>query len=218
MSAMFRTTLAAAASSIAAALQVVDLDMANTARANLFVSDQTSGPATLTTITTVAGSGIPGNDDPVTGADPLSHRFSYPTSGAFDERNGHYYVTDTGSNQIKRLNVDIVGNVVGIDTVLRSVTTFPSRVDKGKQVSLALRNPGAILVEPDGGYIFSDEGNHRVIRHQPSPFSDETCTSMAPSACFAHPMCTYDHVQRACLSVHFFVPSFSFCLKVWAKY
>ena len=201
---MFRTAVTAAAVTGATAMQIVDLDAASTARASLFHGDQTTGRATLTTIRTVAGTGIPGDSDPVQGANPLSHHFSYPTGGSFNSGTGDYYVTDTGSNQIKRLNVDILGNIVDVDTVLRTVTTFESRVDKGEQISLALRNPGAILVEADGGYYFSDESNHRVIRYSPSLVGDD-CLTMSPNSCDAHPMCTYDQVQATCLSV----PSFS---------
>ncbi|QWV93144.1 putative Ig domain-containing protein [Geomonas oryzisoli] len=123
---------------------------------NVYIADQdhhrVRKVAPSGVITTVAGTGTPGNsgdDGPATQA-----RLNYPMGVALDG-NGNLFIADTNNNLIRKVDPSgIITTVAG--------TGMASFSGDGPALASALNTPVDIVVDPSGALIVADRSNYRV--------------------------------------------------------
>ena len=104
------------------------------------------------TITTVAGTGVPGFTD----GPAASAQLDGPVDLAFDS-DGSLLIADAQNNAIRRL--DLGTNVV---STVAGTGSGEFSADGGSAAQSTLATPTCITVAPDGRIVFGEDGSHRV--------------------------------------------------------
>jgi uncharacterized protein (TIGR03437 family) len=105
------------------------------------------------TITTIAGFGTPGFGGD--GGPATSARLSHPSAVAVDAA-GNVYVTDTGSNRVRKIDpLGVITTVAG-----NGDTTFGG--DGGPAASASLSGPRGVAVDRAGNLYIADTGHNRI--------------------------------------------------------
>ena len=110
-------------------------------------------------ITTVAGTGVPGNAGD--GGPAELARLTSPYDVA-DLGDGGYLIADAGSNVVRRVEPD------GVISTVAGTGRAGFRGDGGAATEGALRDPHAVTPTADGGFLIADTGNKRVRRVAPN--------------------------------------------------
>jgi uncharacterized protein (TIGR03437 family) len=107
-------------------------------------------------ITTVAGSGLPG--DGGDGGQAASAGLNFPTGLAVDAA-GDLYIADTGNHRLRKLTT-----ASGLIQTVAGTGRAGFDGDGGRAVQAALRGPSGVAVDAAGNLYIADASNHRVRR------------------------------------------------------
>jgi NHL repeat len=118
------------------------------------------------TITTVAGTGVPGFSGD--GGPAVAAQLDLPFAVA-PLRNGGFLLADAGDNRIRRVGPD------GVITTVAGTGVGGFSGDGRSAVQAEVASPHAVAALPGGGFLVADTFNHRVRRVWP----DGTITTVA---------------------------------------
>ncbi len=160
----------------AAAAPIFPFGFAFDLSGNLLISDQGTGrirkvDKTTGIITSVAGTtrGFSGDGGPANAA-----QMDSPSGIALDA-SGNLYIADQRNNRVRK-----VDSSTGIISTIGGNGTFGLSGDGGLAVNARLAFPTWVVLDAQGGVLFSDQNNFRVRRIEPPP-SDATPPVITPT-------------------------------------
>jgi uncharacterized protein (TIGR03437 family) len=129
---------------------------------NLYIADQFNHRirriAKDGTITTVAGTGVPGFSGD--GGQATSAQINTPT-GVFADVAGNIYIADVGNQRIRMVNF------AGVITTIAGNGSKGYGGDGGQAVNASFYNAVRVAVDPTGNVIVADQSNHRIRKITP---------------------------------------------------
>ena len=135
------------------------MGLAAAADGTLYIADRTNQrirrvDGQTGTITTLAGTGVPGFAD----ASGTSAAFNYPAGLALDALN-HLYVADTKNNRVRRIDL-----LTGAVSTVAGTGYAAYSGDGGPALSATLSFPTGVAIDLDGSLLIADSNNARVRR------------------------------------------------------
>jgi uncharacterized protein (TIGR03437 family) len=141
----------------------VAVDVSADRAGNLYIVDQFNHRirkiASNGTITTVAGTGVPGYSGD--GAAAVNAQINTPT-GVFADTAGNIYIAEPGNQRIRKVNPS------GIITTIAGNGSKGYSGDGGQATAASLFNAVRVAVDPSGNVVIADQSNHRIRRVTPA--------------------------------------------------
>lgn len=124
---------------------------------NIYISDSQNmrirKVASSGTITTIAGTGVPGFAGD--GGPALKAQFSNPL-GIVVDSSGNLYVADSGNARIRKIDTN------GVITTIAGTGVPGSSGDNGPATSAQLNIPSALALDGSGNLFIADQSNHEI--------------------------------------------------------
>ncbi len=141
----------------------VAVDVSADRAGNLYIADQFNHRirkiAPNGTITTVAGTGVPGYSGD--GGAAVSAQINTPTGVSADSA-GNIYIAEPGNQRIRKVDP------TGIITTVAGNGSKGYGGDNGPATSASLYNAVRVAVDPSGNVVIADQSNHRIRRVTPT--------------------------------------------------